>query len=448
MAQWDNVFLSKEAVLQKARQVVIEWKQVRRPTRGDTVANRPNREREVSVEFQRVSTNYHSNWDEGLCSSMLAMLSCASLSSELNFFAGLFSMRKKIEDAVLQAESLALTAIENEEVERIKQEEMIRDYNPWDDTVKSHEILAKLADIAKVVDGLKDVKYKAEEARLITQLAESDDINYGLFEQAYDTSLYASKFLYQYEISKLLKGPYDMEGACLTIRAGSGGSTSEVWAEKLLRMYTKWAEKQGNLGRLVEEHYSTNGGIKMAMIEFEFQYAYGYLSGESGLHIKISSQNGSKHREDYSASACVEIAPMFLGAAPDTQLDDSDMIVSSPSLLGKEGRLTESSVSIQHIPTGIRAHSSGERSRFANKIKALNRLHAKLLVIAMEQGATDISSIKKEAIVDVWQKETRRYVSQPLKLVEDVQTGFQLPELTSVLDGNIEPFIGAYIKSK
>ncbi|KAL5812170.1 hypothetical protein ACOSQ3_027120 [Xanthoceras sorbifolium] len=144
---------------------------------------------------------------------------------------GLFSLKRKIEDAVLRAEMLAPTALELEEAKRIKQEEMIRGYDLWDDPAKSNEILVKLADSNKVVDALKDLNYKAEDAKLISQLAEMDAINCWLFKQAYDASLDVTKLLDQYEMSKLLHGPSDIEGACVTIKAGSKGVCPEVLHE-------------------------------------------------------------------------------------------------------------------------------------------------------------------------------------------------------------------------
>ncbi|KAK0597897.1 hypothetical protein LWI29_029609 [Acer saccharum] len=329
---------------------------------------------------------------------------------------GLFSLKRKIEDAVLRAEMLAPPALELEEARRIKQEEMIHDHDLWDDPAKSNEILIKLADSEKVVDALKDLQYKAEEAKLISQLAEMDAINYGLFKQAYDASLDVSKLLDQYEMSKLLHGPYDIEGACVTIKAGSEGVCPEIWAEQLLSMYIKWAEKQGYKGRLVETCYSENGGIKSATIEFEFKYAFGYLSGETGVHLLITSKN---HHE--ASPACVDVVPLFLETASDLQISDEDLVFSPPLMLGEAQSIAGPAVCIQHIPTGISVQSSGERNRFTNKMKALNRLKAKLLVLAREQLVSSVSCIKRDAIVDVWQKETRRYISHPYKLVQDVK---------------------------
>lgn len=163
------------------------------------------------------------------------------------------------------------------------------------------------------------------------------------------------------------------------------------------------------------------------------------------MYTKAVNNLLMKFRILQAASACVDVVPLFLETAYDVEINDEDLIFSSPLLLREGQKLTEPTVCIQHIPTGTSVQSSGERSHFANKVKALNRLKAKLLVIAKEQGVSGISRINRDAIVDIWQKETRRYVSHPYKLVQDVKTGIQLPDLNSVLDGNIEPFLGAHL---
>ncbi|XVF41333.1 hypothetical protein PTKIN_Ptkin01aG0271900 [Pterospermum kingtungense] len=336
--------------------------------------------------------------------------------------------------------------LELEEAERIRQEEMIRDCDLWDDPAKSNEVLVKLADTVKLVNALKDLKYKAEEAKLITQLAEIDAVNYSLFEQAYDASLVISDLLDKYEVSKLLREPYDMEGACITIKAGSGSNKSEEWAEQLLSMYIKWAKKQGYNGRVVEKNLSMNGSFESATIDLEFEYAYGFLSGERGVHCMISSRNGSARNE--VSSVGVDVVPLFLGTTPDLQISDDDLILSSPLLLGEKRSRTGYKVCVQHIPTGLTFQSSGERSYFANQIKALNRLKAKLLVIANDQGVSSLSRINADTIMDMSKKETRRYMFHPNKLVLDVKTGLELPDLNSVLDGNIEPLIRAHINTR
>ncbi|KAF8027310.1 hypothetical protein BT93_E0270 [Corymbia citriodora subsp. variegata] len=357
---------------------------------------------------------------------------------------GLFSLKKKIEDAVQRTEMMAPTALQIEEAKRIKLDGLIRDYDLWDDPAKSNDVLVKLADIARAVDALRDLTFKAEEAKLITQLVEMDAINYALFEQAYTSSLDMSKFLDRYEMLKVLKGIYDVEGASMVIKAESNGNYHELWAEKLLGMYQKWAEKQGYKGRIVEKRLAKNGGITSATVEFEFDYAYGYLQGERGVHRMIrGSENGSTM--DEVSLAAVDIIPLFHGSAPDLQINEEDLLTlcpsSSPEVEVSEGR---SEVVIQHVPTGFVVQSSGERSIFANKIKALNRLKARLLVTASDIGVPGINGIKKE-MFDVWRDEARRYILYPRKHVKDVRSGVEMPDLYSVLDGNIEPLIRAHI---
>ncbi|XP_010554800.1 PREDICTED: peptide chain release factor PrfB3, chloroplastic-like [Tarenaya hassleriana] len=333
---------------------------------------------------------------------------------------GMFSLKRKIEDAVLKAEMMAPTALELEEEQWMRQEEMMRDCDLWDDPSKSNDILLKLADTAKTVDALKDLKFKAEEAKLITELAEMNAIDYGLFEQAYDSCLDVSKSLHHYEMSKLLKDGYDMEGAFMIINAGSEDADSQIWVEQLVRMYTKWAEKLGREARRASLDKS-EGFVSSASIEFEFEYAYGYLSGEQGIHRLItSSRNGFSSTSD-EACATVEVIPLFLRTSPDLKVNDEDLVVSYSS--------SENTVWIKHLPTGISVESSGERSRFANKIKALNRLKAKLLVT----GSKNVL------------EESRRYTSRPRKMVLDMKTGVEVSNMNSVLDGNIRPFIAAHV---
>ncbi|GAB4842731.1 hypothetical protein Ancab_012706 [Ancistrocladus abbreviatus] len=326
---------------------------------------------------------------------------------------GLSALRKKIEDAVVRAETLG--ALELEEARRISIEEQIREYNLWDDPAKSNEILVKLAGSAKVVDALKDLTYKAEEAKLIIELANTSVVNYGLFKQAYEASVDISISLDHYEMSKLLNGLYDTQGASLVIESQDNDTFSKIWADRLLSMYMKWAEKQGRKGRIIEKCYCESAGIKSTTIEFEFEFAYGYLQGERGVHRMISSLDGSPFHEP--GVAVVDVIPLFLDMGSDLLLDNEDVIISTNSLSENGDGQIESSVCVQHIPTGLSVRSSGERNYFANKIKALNRLKAKLLVIMSEQGVSSISSIWRDAIVDPWTQDTRMYMSHPYKLV-------------------------------
>ncbi|XP_047958801.1 peptide chain release factor PrfB3, chloroplastic isoform X2 [Salvia hispanica] len=374
---------------------------------------------------------------------------------------GMFSLRKRIEDSVLRAEMLAPTALEFEEGKHVDQEGVVRDYDLWDDLNKSNEVLAKLADSAK-----------AEEAKLITELAEMDAINYELFKQAYASSLDVNKFLDKYEMSKLLKEPYDMEGACIIIESRCGDTLSEVcsfsflnpccwrgevrncygherWALQLAQMYMKWAERQGYAGRIVERYRSCNGELKYASIELEFKFAYGYLSGERGVHSLIRCSDSTSALPKASL-ASVDVIPLFINSSADLSIEDEDIQVSYPSYCEGNPQMSRASsaVHIHHIPTGVEVQSTGERSLFANKIKALNRLKAKLLVLLRDHGVSGVGSIKRGAATDRWSQETRKYVLHPTKMVHDLRSGAQFPDVSPVLNGNLDPLIAAHISSR
>ncbi|KAM3410125.1 hypothetical protein ACQJBY_002386 [Aegilops geniculata] len=354
---------------------------------------------------------------------------------------GLYSWKRRIEDAVIRVELSASNALEREEARRIKHEEVLQSRNLWDNPAKSHETLSALSDAIRAVDHLKDLLYKAEEAKLISQLAGMDVINGELFKQAYDISLDASEFLDRYQMYKLLKGPYDKEGACIIVTAGSEGVASELWAEKLFDMYTSWARRQGCKEGLVEKIASTSGHTQFAAMEIESEYMFGTLSGEKGIHRMIDSSVENSGTGE-AISARVDIIPLFLDRPVHFHLDDSDLKISPlPSECENRDRRNGATVRVQHIPSGVTAESSGERSYFANKLKAVSRLKAKLLMIARELRVPDAKMIEKQAVEERCNRETRRYTFGPQELVHDLNTGIQLSDLNSVLEGDIEPFI-------
>ncbi|KAF8765807.1 hypothetical protein HU200_008319 [Digitaria exilis] len=361
---------------------------------------------------------------------------------------GLYSLKKRIEDAVVRVETTASSALELEEARRIEQEEVLRKRNLWDNPAKSHETLSALADAIKVVDHLKDLRFQAEEAKLISQLSEMNVINGELFKQAYKSSVDASDYLDRYQMYKLLKGPYDKEGACIIVTAVSDGVASELWAAKVFGMYTSWARKQGCKVGLIEKASSTSGHVRSAAMEIESEYMFGVLSGETGMHRMAYSSLESS--DSYQAlSARVDVIPLFLDRPVNLHLDDNDIEISpTPSEYKKRGIRHCAAVRVLHIPSGVTAESSGERSYFANKLKATSRLKAKLLLIARELRVSDMKMVSKQAIEDHRNCETRRYTFGPQKLVHDLNTGIQLSDLNLVLEGDIEPFIRGRIISR
>lgn len=219
----------------------------------------------------------------------------------------------------------------------------------------------------------------------------------------------------------------------------------------LLRMYVRWGEKQRYKTKVVEKSVGEETGIKSATIEIEGRYAYGYLSGEKGTHriVRQSPFNAKGLRQ--TSFSGIEVMPLLPEDSTDVEIPEEDLDISFTRAGGKGGQnvnKVETAVRITHIPTGVAVRCTEERTQLANKIKALSRLKAKLLVIAEEQRASEIKQIRGDAVKAEWGQQIRNYVFHPYKLVKDVRTAYETSDITSVMDGELDPFIKAYLKHK
>ena len=319
----------------------------------------------------------------------------------------------------------------------------------WNDQKHAQSILRKrnsLNDIVTSYEKLKETFDGLDE----TAAALKEDFDQDLMDMAEEELLEADKEMADFEIKVLLSGEYDDSNAILELHPGAGGTESCDWTSMLYRMYTRYAERKGFKVSVLDYQPGDGAGIKSVTFLVEGDKAYGYLKGEKGVHrlVRISPFDAGARR--HTSFASLDVMPQFNDEI-EIEIKPEDLIIETKRASGAGGQhinKTDSAIRMVHKPTGIVATCQSERSQIQNREKALEILKSRLLQLEIEEQEKKIAQLKGEQAANEWGSQIRSYVLHPYTMVKDVRTGVETSQAQSVLDGDLDDFIFAYLRSQ
>lgn len=308
--------------------------------------------------------------------------------------------------------------------------------------------MRRLADLKGDVDRWRSLEKRVAELLEFAELASEEEVTSLRDEISADIDRINSEFE-DLEFSLLLSGEYDRRNAFLAVHAGAGGTEAQDWAEMLLRMYVRWAERHGYRADVVEVSPGEEAGVKSALLQVGGRYAYGYLKSERGVHrlVRLSPFDASHLR--HTSFALVEVLPEAARDV-DVSIDPDDLKIdffraSGPG--GQHVQKTSTAVRITHVPSGVVVTCQNERSQHQNRETAMKVLQSRLLELELAKRAEEQARLKGEHIAAGWGNQIRSYVLHPYKMVKDHRTEHETNDPNSVLDGDLDEFIKAYLKS-
>ena len=339
-------------------------------------------------------------------------------------------------------EQIGLEKLESELAELRQQ---TADPDLWSDQARAQKLTKAEASLASRVHAWRSLEKTVHDVQELAGL--SDDS----LKSELESQLSAAQKQYDRMKTELLySGEYDKHDAIVSIHAGAGGTDAQDWAQMLLRMYLRWAEKAGLSTEMIDESAGEEAGIKSATFEVSGTFAYGKLQAEHGVHrlVRLSPFNSDSLRQ--TSFAKVEVVPK-IDSPDDVQVDEKDLKIDVYRSGGKGGQsvnTTDSAVRITHLPTGIVVAIQNERSQLQNKETAMTILRSKLAQLQQEQHLENVAELKGPNEQAAWGNQIRSYVLHPYKQVKDLRTRHESTDPDAVLDGNLDDFITAYLEQQ
>jgi len=319
----------------------------------------------------------------------------------------------------------------------------------WSDQKKAQNTIRKQNSLKEIVSGYKELREIFDGLAETAEVLKSDP-DEELLEMASMEAEEATAKMDDFEVKVLLSGEYDNSNAILEFHPGAGGTESCDWTSMLYRMYTRYAQNKGFKVTVLDFQEGEEAGIKSATILIEGEKAYGYLKGEKGVHrlVRISPFDAGARR--HTSFASVEVMPQFNDDI-EIEIKPEDLIVETKRASGAGGQhinKTDSAIRMVHKPTGIVATCQSGRSQIQNREEALNILKSRLLQREIEEQQKKIAALKGETKANEWGSQIRSYVLHPYTMVKDARTGYETSQAQAVLDGNLDGFIFAWLKSQ
>ena len=321
----------------------------------------------------------------------------------------------------------------------------------WDDPAAAQALLRRADELREEVGSWRDLEARAIALAEIAELAGAEPDGGAAMAADLDRDLVALNADWtRMEGRLLMSDPYDERPSIVSVHAGAGGTESQDWAEMLLRMYLRWAERNRYRTEILDQTEGEEAGLKSVTVAIDGRWAYGRLKSERGVHrlVRISPFDSQKRR--HTSFALVEVMPEIADDVA-VEIDEKDLRVDTYRASGAGGQhvnKTDSAVRLTHLPTGIVVTCQNERSQTQNRERAMAVLRAKLVERQMEEREVEMARLRGVHVEAGWGNQIRSYVLQPYTMVKDLRTGVESGNPTTVLDGDLDAFIEGYLRSR